>query len=79
MASPAEPDLTPTDDPAELSLKGASAAGIDPLSLMPLPDPSASGFTIDQVWPRQAIESTPNQGQKARPDWLVGISVKPMS
>jgi hypothetical protein len=48
--------------------------GVDPLSLMPLPDPSAAGFTIDQLWPRQDAPAS-----KVKPDWLVGLSQKPMS
>jgi hypothetical protein len=65
-------------DTAPLSLDAAlSAAGVDPMSFFPLPDPAASGFTLDQLWPRaEPMVSAPtgdldSQAPTAqKPDWM---------
>lgn len=50
--------------------------GVDPLSLFPLPDPGASSFTIDQVWPRL---DTPRADGAAKPAWMAALTDKPQS
>jgi hypothetical protein len=47
-----------------LSSAAGPVEGADPMSFFPLPDPSATQFTLEQVWPdasgkKTALESAP--------------------